>query len=322
MARRLAVALASVLLVFAAAELLLPLVPPRLGTLRKMVVPTDDARGYALRPGTRHRFRGMFESLDRPVLWTINEQGLRDDRPRIGPPGDRYRVAAYGDSETYGWSVALEDSFQRRMEAIDPRVEVLNFGVPGYNVVNIAETAEVTLPVFRPDLCLYLVSENDFDRALEVSPAVWTSEVLMRARFLWQVVWKKPERKRLRRSEERARVFGAHLDRLTRACEARGAPVLLGFLRWKDTRALAYSELFGDPAEHDRGPWRRVVNVKPAVKDAPTRDDHLVEDSQRRIAALLCETIAGGGSGCVPPGWSPARRARSRPERARQATRP
>jgi hypothetical protein len=47
-------------------------------------------------------------------------------------PADRIRITTVGDSFTYSDDVALEAAWQSRLEALDPKLELLNFGVPGF----------------------------------------------------------------------------------------------------------------------------------------------------------------------------------------------
>jgi hypothetical protein len=87
---------------------------------------------YALKPNYR--------DLKRGVSWTTNSWGLRDrEYLRTKPPGT-IRIAFLGDSIGAGWGVDDGRSFESLLEAqLDaqsraaggPRVEILNFSVPG-----------------------------------------------------------------------------------------------------------------------------------------------------------------------------------------------
>jgi hypothetical protein len=160
LSRKLTLLLGASLLSLAVGEGVLRIWFPQVGKLRQLVESTGDERGYAPKPDIRLSFDGVFERLSDTITWQTNSAGVRHEG-EIGPLGQRFRVAAYGDSETFGWSLELEDTFERRMEALDPRVEVLNFGVPGYNVTNVRDHMERTVPLFEPDLVLYLVHKND-----------------------------------------------------------------------------------------------------------------------------------------------------------------
>ena len=63
----------------------------------------------------------------------INRQGIRASRefPERPPPGV-LRVAAFGDSFTYGAGVSNAESWCEQLDAALPEVEVLNFGVGAY----------------------------------------------------------------------------------------------------------------------------------------------------------------------------------------------
>ncbi len=176
----------SVLLSLCLVEIGLRFVPPDLGKLSQLAIATNDARGYAPRPHSVVHFTGLFSSLTQPVMWQINPQGVRAAQS-VKPYPDRFRIATFGDSETFGWAVNLPDTFQKQMEAIDQRVEVLNFGVPGYNVSNIADHVELHAVRFHPQLILYLVNKNDFDLPVRVNPFVVSSSLLLRLRLVYQI---------------------------------------------------------------------------------------------------------------------------------------
>ena len=62
-----------------------------------------------------------------------NTAGMRDDREyEKVPPPDTLRISAFGDSFTFSSDVALEDSWSKQLSAIEPSVEVLNYGVGAY----------------------------------------------------------------------------------------------------------------------------------------------------------------------------------------------
>lgn len=98
----------------------------------------DVERGWVNTPG----FDGRTEQEDAAdasiglrqiAAYRHNSQGLRADReyaPRPAP-GVR-RIAAYGDSFTYCWSINFEDCWVRRLDQQLRRTEALDFGVPGY----------------------------------------------------------------------------------------------------------------------------------------------------------------------------------------------
>ena len=109
----------------------------------------DESLGYSIRTN-RFGFRGP------------------DDTRRKKSAGV-LRYAFVGDSITLGLKVKEEDTFVTRFAELfnehprDRRLEALNFGVDGYNTVQIAENLEKRVLAFDPDKVLYLLCLNDFD---------------------------------------------------------------------------------------------------------------------------------------------------------------
>ena len=66
-------------------------------------------------------------------IYSINAQGVRARRTYSArPPAGVLRVAAFGDSFVHGLEVNDEAAWSAQVEQMDPRVEVLNYGVGGY----------------------------------------------------------------------------------------------------------------------------------------------------------------------------------------------
>jgi lysophospholipase L1-like esterase len=117
---------------------------------------------YRLRPGAE------LSAAD-GIRYRINAEGFRD-RPRARPkPAGVYRVIVLGDSIAFGYGVSSEDAFPARLErglaraGPTPRIEVLNFGVNGYNPYNEAALVEQLAPVYGPDLVLVQFCVNDLN---------------------------------------------------------------------------------------------------------------------------------------------------------------
>lgn len=114
---------------------------------------------YELVPGVTGRFQ------DAP--YSANSHGMRDRELPEVKPADVYRIALIGDSFAFGWGVDSSACFARLMETqLDKvgnrRVEVLNFGVPGYNTALEAACLERKALAFAPDLVLVQFYFNDY----------------------------------------------------------------------------------------------------------------------------------------------------------------
>jgi lysophospholipase L1-like esterase len=79
-------------------------------------------------------------NLDAATGWVTappdaNSAGMRDNREyATAPQPGTVRISAFGASITYADEVALEDAWTKRMTALAPSVEVLNYGVKGYGL--------------------------------------------------------------------------------------------------------------------------------------------------------------------------------------------
>jgi hypothetical protein len=131
---------------------------------------TEDQRGAIRRllSDTRTTL-----SLDAELGWTVranssndgyraNAAGLRADRDYpVPPPEGRIRVAAFGDSFTFGTEVSNQDTWAAKLERLDARLEVLNFGVPAYGTDQALLRYRREGARVRPDIVLIgYLSEN------------------------------------------------------------------------------------------------------------------------------------------------------------------
>jgi lysophospholipase L1-like esterase len=97
---------------------------------------------------------------------TSNRLGYRDrDHTPAKPPGT-YRIVVLGDSIAAGYRIRrTEDAFpallERHLLAAGLPVEVLNFGVTGYNTEQEVETLRARALAFAPDLVLVAYCHND-----------------------------------------------------------------------------------------------------------------------------------------------------------------
>jgi hypothetical protein len=139
-----------------------PADPGRALELAHLIRPhPDDRVVYELRPNVRGRFRKRALS--------VNALGMRDVERRWRRPPGVFRIAGIGDSHTFGWGVAQDETFlavlERRLHEAFPgrRFEVWNLGVPGYNSVQEVRALELRLDRLAPDLVVAGFVSNDAD---------------------------------------------------------------------------------------------------------------------------------------------------------------
>lgn len=113
---------------------------------------------FELRPGGEARAE---------VGYRINLEGLRGPETTVEKPAGVKRVAVLGDSIAFGYWVREQDAFPRQLESMlragGGRVEVLDFGVPGYNLDQEIETLRSKALAFQPDAVVVAFCLNDLE---------------------------------------------------------------------------------------------------------------------------------------------------------------
>ncbi len=168
---RLVGALLSIIIFLALAELVLAIIQPNLYH-RNQFFPSNrdidfpevyqrDARlMWRFRPSITTTSR-LFSDLD----YTINSSGIRG--PEITEPKRGYRIVALGNSCTFGWGVAFEDTWTHQLEGMlnkqlpEVAIEVINAGVPGYSSHQGKQYLEGELFSLEPDMVLVMLGFND-----------------------------------------------------------------------------------------------------------------------------------------------------------------
>jgi lysophospholipase L1-like esterase len=95
----------------------------------------------------------------------INSLGLREREIKTAKDTS-YRILCFGDSWTYGWGVAEEQAWPRRLEAYlkaqgRTHVEVVNCGQSGQYSYRYRQLIERIVPLLKPDLVLVGVLQGD-----------------------------------------------------------------------------------------------------------------------------------------------------------------
>jgi lysophospholipase L1-like esterase len=161
----LALAGASFALTLLALEAAFRLIGVSVGTVqinRATVRRSDNPRlRFELRPGSTARAE---------VEYRVNSEGLRGSETTVEKPAGVRRVVVLGDSIAFGYWVSERDAFPRQLEAMlnEPAVagepvEVLDFGVPGYNLDQEIEALRAKALAFSPDLVVVAFCLNDLE---------------------------------------------------------------------------------------------------------------------------------------------------------------
>jgi hypothetical protein len=147
-------------------------------------VEPNATRGWSNKPSTTAVYGEAEFHFD------VNHNALGFRGPELAPsrsPG-KLRVLVLGDSFTYGIGVADEETFSARLEALDPRFEVLNTGVNGYGTAQELLLLRDQGLALRPDVVVLVFFWNDvgnnyvrtFPRfGLEHGALVWPEPIVI-----------------------------------------------------------------------------------------------------------------------------------------------
>jgi len=114
--------------------------------------------GFGLKAGTR---QVSVVGGSYAMKASINDQGFRDDvHPVERRPGIA-RILLLGDSFMFGTGVGQDETLAARLEQMNPRLEVVNTGVPGYDLGMEYLFYESEGARFAPDLVLVGFFVND-----------------------------------------------------------------------------------------------------------------------------------------------------------------
>ncbi len=124
---------------------------------------------YLYTPGFQGHFIG---GPYHDIAIKINAHGFRDHP--FGPPGDRQRLVALGDSVVFGSGVAAGERFTSALEAgaaASEGFEMLNLGVNSYSFAHYVALARMRFLDLEPDLVLVGFTLNDIAAKHESWPA-------------------------------------------------------------------------------------------------------------------------------------------------------
>ena len=120
----------------------------------KLIEFSEPGTGYTLMaPNSQYEWQGI------PV--SINSHGLRNVEVSYEKPENTYRILNLGDSVAMGWGVRQEETYGKLLEdslnrALDSGLhfEVINAGVPGWNLENELAYLRAEGLKYDPDLIL------------------------------------------------------------------------------------------------------------------------------------------------------------------------
>jgi len=118
--------------------------------------------GFELKPN----YRNYNPTLNRSFSY-VNADGQRDIEREVAKPAGETRIIVLGDSVVVGLNIAaIDDLVSSRLEAAfgRPDIEVLNFGVMGYNTRGEVELLRTKGLKYAPDVVIVVFVDNDLNR--------------------------------------------------------------------------------------------------------------------------------------------------------------
>jgi hypothetical protein len=161
-------------------------------SVRTLIEPSDDPiLAFDLKANLRVFSQGTWV-ISGPGRFRIAASGRDADD---GLPAEHIRIAVLGDSTSFGWGVAYDDSYperyRRRMaELTGLPIELRNYSVPAYNAAQELRTFELKAREFRPHVLIVHHDHNDADPVLSLMgtdymPAEFGDNPLHSALFKW-----------------------------------------------------------------------------------------------------------------------------------------
>lgn len=131
---------------------------------------------YELNPDQTEEDLYIPDWLDYKPKITINQDGLNERfNYSLQKQPETYRIIVLGDSWTYGRYVSTADNYSEVLEDLlnsqecsnYNKFEVINLGVPSYDIEYSIERFRLRGQKYSPDLILWLLIENDFSEINE-----------------------------------------------------------------------------------------------------------------------------------------------------------
>ncbi len=167
-------------------------IPPPLNAYNFLRRSYNSTLEYELKPKTKTIFRGTYIKIP-PTIIEISKDGLRDKNYSIIKQAENtFRIVILGDSVAFGWGVDLEDTFAKKLEAklnhSYPlrQYEVINFSVPGYNLVQKLESLKEKALRYAPNVVIINISPDDFCKGYHYQPSKSLSYRLSKISYLYR----------------------------------------------------------------------------------------------------------------------------------------
>jgi len=319
----LALSLLAVLVTLAMMEAAVRVCAAVMGDQPAMIL--DGTLGWKLRPNINR----VYTREERPYWIQTNSRGHRDKEYSDEKPAHRTRLIVLGDSFVFGsGGVDSAETFTKRLEDSDHRLQAINLGVPGYSTDQELLLLQSEGLRYHPDIVILCVYWNDFrgtfeswDEGVRLPKGYFTSSgtalQYQPPRISWLSFgsrWSYAAHllvQRYRRSargwdwqpapnlklEEREQVFTSLLTEMNRACQRVGARFVVVYIPRK---TQPYHSPFQDvialaSTSHGFTTLDLTETLREADRNQPVyfnKDIHLNPRGHRIVADALRELIS------------------------------
>ncbi len=112
----------------------------------------------------------------RDLRYRINADSLHAQQDyTVVKPANTFRIISLGDSITFGLYVGANENYSERLAELlnytcrgATKYEVINLGVPGYDIAYSAERYRLRGQKYKPDLVIWQVNDSDFVTRAEI----------------------------------------------------------------------------------------------------------------------------------------------------------
>jgi lysophospholipase L1-like esterase len=213
-----------------------------------------------------------------------NRYGFREvDYVTPLKPQGTERVAFIGDSVTLGTDVTPEETFVARVgasaAAAGRNAQTLNFGVDGYNALQIRELLAAKVLAFQPDQVVYVLCLNDFDFTDSSGRKI---EYFHKPRFFLPR-WLAQRFRALRRVEYHRYHFQEHRDEVFRAIADMRDVLAARHVRFLLAVVPVLPDMAGDPGHFSHYPLQDLHDaIRRFAAENGIRAHDLLADFQRQ----------------------------------------
>lgn len=163
-----------------------PVIPLNNGSFSQILT-SDLSNFYELNPNQNGGIGANPKWLSNTPIYSINSAGFNNESEfATDKPKNTYRIAAHGDSYTFGLYVDTHNSYPSQLENYlnadfecknYNNFEVINFGVPGYDIRYALERYKNRAPAYNIDLNIILLMDGDFEDINDITRPIAESYI-------------------------------------------------------------------------------------------------------------------------------------------------